>query len=286
MNMAGDYSKELESALRYAREAGRLILSYANSGLKVSKKTDNDITSEADSISNDRLVKLISSEFPSDAILSEDKKDDKTRLSKDRLWIIDPLDGTKNFIDYARTKTPRYFGVHIGLVVGGTPVLGVVYFPKTEEIFYAEKGQGAFVKRGSDEKRLHVRTNLPGKKNFYLAPSVHENKALKVFVKKVEKLSSDADFVFGYPVVQVAEGNYGVYVAFPENPRKIGEWDVCAPGLILEEAGGKITDLQGKSIKFNQSSPYISTGICASNNSKHEKLIQMIIKEKDKKLNP
>lgn len=271
-------SNELLFAIEAAKRAGSVLLRCASPDLEVFEKEETDVSSTADSESNDVLTKLISIEFPKDALLSEDRIDDKTRLGNRRVWIVDPLDGTKNFIEYARTGKDqfKYFGVHIGLVVDGNPVLGVVYCPTTNELFFAERGHGAFIKNDVQEKRLHVVNRQIEEMSFSLAPSVYKNKRLVNFVKRVKGSSSNAGYVFGYPVVGIAKGDYGAYIASPADPKKIGEWDICAPSLILEEAGGRITDLQGKPFKFNQDTPYVSTGVCASNNVAHDQLIQMM----------
>lgn len=278
INTKADYLEELQFAIESSKKAGIVIMGYASKKLVVTKKGKEDVSSAADFASNAKLTELISTKFPEDAILSEDRIDDKTRLRNSRVWIIDPLDGTKNFIEYAGTYKDqfKYFGVHIGFVVDGNPILGVVYCPTTNELFFAERGHGAFLKNNTQENRLCVRDKQLGEMRFSLAPSVYRNKGLVDFVRGVEGSSSNAGYVFGYPVVGIAKGNHDAYIAFPTDSRKIGEWDVCAPGLILEEAGGKITDLQGNPFKFNQDVPYISTGVCASNNMAHDQLIEKI----------
>ena len=143
--------KELEVARRLAREAGSILMGFYKGDAQVEWKGHDDPVTIADHAANEMLVRELAKAFPNDAILSEEAEDDKTRLTSDRVWMVDPMDGTKQFIE----KLDE-FAVMIGLAVAGEPKVGVVYNPATDRMFYAAPGIGAFVEEALTTKRLRV----------------------------------------------------------------------------------------------------------------------------------
>src|SRR3982751_73323 len=140
------YKHELQAALRLAREAGALILSYYDSPLQIERKVDaeeyTEPVTQADKAANELIVNGLGREFPDDGILAEESIDTERRLTKRRVWMVDPLDGTNGFI--ARDGD---FAVQIGLAVEGRVVLGVVFQPLPDLLYRAAEGQGAWVER-------------------------------------------------------------------------------------------------------------------------------------------
>src|SRR5256885_6846016 len=140
------YRHELQVALRLAREAGAAILGYYDSPLQIERKIDaeeyTEPVTQADKAANELIVSGLGREFPNDGILAEESVDTERRLSKRRVWMIDPLDGTNGFI--ARDGD---FAVQIGLAIDGVSVLGVVYQPLTDVLYRATRGRGAWVER-------------------------------------------------------------------------------------------------------------------------------------------
>src|SRR5436309_15594856 len=153
------YRHELQVALRLAREAGAAILEYYDKPLRVERKIDADEHTEpvtqADRTANELIVSALRREFPDDGILAEESIDTERRLSKRRVWMIDPLDGTNGFI--ARDGD---FAVQIGLAVEGRSVLGVVYQPLPDVLYRTVEGGGAWVE-GEGSERL--RAPAPGR---------------------------------------------------------------------------------------------------------------------------
>src|SRR5262249_11888928 len=143
--------KELEVARELARDAGRILLEFYASGAKVQWKGHDDPVTAADHAANEMLVRELSRQFPNDAVLSEEFPDDLSRLHKDRVWMVDPMDGTKQFIERIGE-----FAVMIGLAVEGEARLGVVYHPSLDRLYYAAPGAGAFVEEKWSTKRLRV----------------------------------------------------------------------------------------------------------------------------------
>ena len=144
-NAKTDYDRELQLAVRLAREAGAAVLEYYDQPLLVEQKEDaNDFepVTQADRTANELIVSAIGKEFPDDGILAEESVDTDHRLEKSRVWVIDPLDGTSGFI-----KRDGDFAVQIGLAIDGEAVLGVVYQPLPGVLYRAVKGSGSWIER-------------------------------------------------------------------------------------------------------------------------------------------
>src|SRR5262250_2804378 len=139
------YAHELRIAVDLARAAGEMILNYYEGPLYIEQKQALQAlepVTQADRAANDLIVRAIAQEFPDDGILAEESIDTDRRLTKQRVWMIDPLDGTNGFIDGNGD-----FAVQIGLAQDGTAVLGVVYQPLSELFFRAVNGGGTWIER-------------------------------------------------------------------------------------------------------------------------------------------
>ena len=150
------WKEELETAQYAAVEAGKAIMEfYKNVDVSVEYKDDHSPLTAADKAANQRIVKILKNRFPSYAILSEEEKDDKSRLDKECCFIVDQLDGTKEFL-----KRNGQFTVNIALAYRQESVMGVIYVPVAETLYYAVKGFGSFVKsREGVTKRLSTSRN-------------------------------------------------------------------------------------------------------------------------------
>lgn len=231
----------IDAVLRAARRAGRAIEEVQRSGFYVESKGDAGPVTEADrradAILRHELLGLESAGW-----LSEETVDDATRLGRDALWVVDPLDGTKEFVD----GIPQYC-VAIGLVRAGEPVLGVVHNPATDDTFWAERGRGAW-RNGT-------------------AIQVAEGRCLLASRSELKRGEFDP-FHAGWelsPVgsiqlklALVAAGDAAVTLS--RGPKH--EWDVCAGALLVAEAGGRVTDLLGGPLRYNQPFPKVK-GILA-----------------------
>src|SRR2546427_376877 len=123
---------ELDVAKKLAVEAGGILLTYYKQGISIDWKAPNDPVTVADREASDLIVGNLKRAFPEHAVLCEEEPDDLVRLKRSHVWMIDPMDGTREFIAHRDE-----FAVQIGLVVKGTPVLGVVYQPVTRKFYYA-----------------------------------------------------------------------------------------------------------------------------------------------------
>ncbi len=228
-----------------SQEAGSKILSvYESDQFEIELKSDQSPITRADRLSNDLIVKGLKESFPKIPLLSEESAmiAYSERSKWDEYWLIDPLDGTKEFINRSGD-----FTVNIALVRGGCPVLGIVYVPLTGEIFYGAKRQGAFtVKKGGKAEPISVRSanekNLvafvsrthPGKETQSLkevCPSIH-----------VQPMGSSLKFC------KVAEGLGDIYLRL----KPTMEWDSAAAQAVVEAAGGKVLQLNSRPLEYNK----------------------------------
>ena len=268
-----DYERELQLALSLAREAGATILGYYRSPLRVERKVDvDDYTepvTEADRAANELIVQGIGREFPEDGLLAEESVDTKRRLGKRRVWMIDPLDGTNGFI--ARDGD---FAVQIGLAVEGKSVLGVVYQPLPDVLYWAVQGAGTWIERaGLQPERAGV-SNASEVTQMRLAASRSHrsprmDRVLRAFGIKEEVQRGSVGVKVGLIVEQLCD----LYVHLSPRTK---QWDTCAPEIILHEAGGQLTDLFGKPLRYNHPDVQNRNGVVATNGAAHERIIELL----------
>jgi 3'(2'), 5'-bisphosphate nucleotidase len=264
-----DYTRELATAAAAAREAGRVILRhYRQGGVAVETKADHSPVTIADRDANATILARLAAAYPDDAILSEEAPDDRARLAKARVWIVDPLDGTRDFV--ARTGE---FCVHVGLAVDGIATVGVVHHPVSDATFLAVRGAGAFVEVDGARTRLEVsgvsapaavrlgvsRLNISGHLLHALAAAGLDKQAVAMGAS--------------VKLMAVARGTLDAVVSFSAAEM---EWDACAPEVIVREAGGSFTDLDGRPFAYNQVDLAHRRGSVASNGACHAALLALL----------
>jgi len=228
---------------------------------RVEEKGKGNPVTTADLEANRKIREVLMDHYPDDGWLSEEDKDNLGRLKLPRVWVVDPMDGTKEFI-----KGVPQFAVSIGLVVDGEPVLGVVYNPAEEKLFRALKGEGATL--DGEPIRVSGRADLAGA--LLLVSRSEPRGKFEVFrhLCRIEPVGSIA-----YRLGRVAAGEGDATLTF----RSLKEWDVCAGALIVEEAGGVVLGGDGKRLVFNQQeSSY--RGLVASNEALSRPLQEMVAK--------
>ena len=148
-----EQKKVLEVLKKLAMDAGRIIMEVYKTDFEVDYKEDESPLTMADRRANDCIVKGLAEHFPECAVLSEEMKDDKARMQQEYCFIVDPLDGTKEFV-----KRNGQFTVNIALVYQQRPVVGVVYVPVTKDLYFASAGQGSFKQEGvsGEVRKLQV----------------------------------------------------------------------------------------------------------------------------------
>jgi 3'(2'), 5'-bisphosphate nucleotidase len=260
--------RELEVAKNIAREAGRVLLEIYGSDHTVEWKGHDDPVTIADKAANELIVAELRRQFPADGILSEEATDDAIRLSKSRVWFVDPMDGTKQFIEKIGE-----FSVMIGLAIDGKPVLGVVFQPTNNKMYYAAKGMGAYLEEPLTTKRLHVSSQTDfSQMSAAMSRSHHSPQIDRVNAKLgiIQKIQSGS---VGLKVGILAEARAHLYLHLGS---KTNQWDTCAPQAILEAAGGVMTDRNGNDLLYNTKEVRNLTGIVGSNGVIHEQVIEEI----------
>lgn len=257
--------KELDVAVALAKEAGRAILEIYEEGFEVERKTIQGSFSEpvtkADKESSRIIVEGLSLEFPADAFLSEEEPDDtERRLGSRRVWIIDPLDGTQGF-----TEKMGDFAVQIGLVEDGKPVLGIVYQPIGSRMFHAVKDLGAYVsEEESEPERMTVSdTEDFSEMTIAVSRSHRSPKMNRVF----EHFGFESEFrhgSVGLKVGFVACRSADIYIHLSPHTKF---WDTAAPQIILEESGGRFSDIFGGRIDYTLADVQNHNGILCSNSA-------------------
>ena len=243
--------KELEVAIQAAKKAGKIVTGYYRSSYDIREKSPNNPVTTADLMANHQIREIICHAFPDDGWLSEETEDSPDRLAKSRVWVIDPIDGTEEFI----AGIPE-FAISIALVVEGTPAIGVLHNPATAELFYAETGGGAFC----NGTPIHCSPCRPLKQASMLVSQTEHRKGLLAglipLVAEIQYIGSVT-----YKLARLAAGTGDLYVTVrPKN-----EWDFCAGDLILREAGGVLWDQAGQTIRYNKKSVRQPTGLFAGN---------------------
>jgi 3'(2'), 5'-bisphosphate nucleotidase len=265
--------KELEIAVNLAKTAGAEILEFYESGFIAEEKigVDNFIepVTIADKTASRIIVEGLHEAFPNDGILSEEEPDTARRLTKQRVWMIDPLDGTAGFI-----KRDGDFAVQIGLTEKGAAILGVVFLPNENILYFASKSNGAFVvENESSPKRLEVsdktdfaKMNLAVSRNHRSSKMSH---IFEYFRLKNEVRRGSVGLKIGLISRQICD----LYIHLSPRTK---HWDTCAPEIILREAGGKLTDLFGEKIIYNTRDVQNHNGILASNGASHDLSVEKL----------
>jgi 3'(2'), 5'-bisphosphate nucleotidase len=277
------YEKEMEAAIAAAFRAGKKILEvYGTEDFQVEFKSDDQPVSLADKLSNIELCSLLHTTFPTYGILTEEgvestanqkledslQKSYQTWKTCEFVWVIDPLDGTKDFI-----KRTGEFGVHIGLIKNGQPILGVNYYPATNVMYQAIKDEGAYKCFGNKSQRIFIRDVQNLKEMVIVASASSPDPKLQEFTREQQWNEPLKIGSLGLKLCLIAEGSADLYVLL-NNKAKF--WDVCSPQVILEEAGGRITDLNCKPLNYSSGKINFETGIIATNGKIHEPVVRLL----------
>jgi len=246
------FNEELIAGKVAARNAGKILMKhFSASDKKVEYKSLNNPVTIADHEADQYLSEFIGGEFPDDGWLSEETVDTRERLEKSRVWIVDPLDGTKEFIEGI-----PHFSISIALVEDGYPVIGIVYNPCTEEMFYAEKEKGSYL-NGSNVK-ISIKEKLIDS-SIVVSRSEYRKKlwhAYKENFSDIKPIGSVA-----YKLGLVGANQYDIFsTVAPKN-----EWDICAGDCIIKEAGGVFKTINDKNIIYNQKKTLVTDPIIATN---------------------
>lgn len=266
--MTNMYEQELTVARELAREAGSVALRYRGGDIEVELKAGDEPVTVADRKSSEIIVRGLSRAFPNDVVISEENADDLGRLEAERVWYIDPIDGTKDFI-----RGLEGFSVMIGLTVNHRPRVGVVYQPVNDRMFWSDGEAAYFQAPGQEPRRLAVSAVRDPADIRLVASKSHRS-------KKIDQVKSalgiDNEFNIGSVGLKlciIALGERDLYV----NPAPYCKsWDTCAPEAILHAAGGLMTDLHGDALRYDQKDTRRRSGMVASNRLIHDAVIERL----------
>lgn len=267
----GAYLAEIDAAIELAISAGRVVLEKRGKAA-VKTKAGGEPVTEADLAANHLIVEGLKARFPDDAILSEETVSDDSRLKASRVWIIDPIDGTREYIEGTDD-----FAVQIGLCVDGEPVAGVVNQAAAHRLYWAVAGEGAWLddpRNGARKtRRLAVSTVGDPTRMKLTISRWHRSKkhaAIHEIVKPAELIPAGS---IGVKMGLVSQGLADLYL---HPSTRCAEWDTCGPDIVLRESGGAVTDFFGAPLRYNQPDPHHPIGVAASNAVSHASILKSL----------
>lgn len=265
--VSNDWEADLELALAAARAAAQGIMRSFRTEQAVDYKTPTQPVTEADRAADRLLAEVLLRERPSYGWLSEETADNPRRLDCEHVWIVDPIDGTRSYI----AGRPE-FAISIALAHKGSVVLGVIANPATDEYFYAVTKEGAYAQapqHGNAPARIHV-SSLSTLDDARLAASRSEIKAgeFEAFAGELRVVPTGST---AYKMARVAAGEADIFLS--RGPKS--EWDIAAGDLIVREAGGSTTDLDGARLTYNRPDPRVN-GIVSTNAVLHGYALSMV----------
>ena len=228
-----------DTTIKIAKEAGKIILKESKN-IQFESKNDFDVLAKADLLSEKYILGEINKNFPNTAILSEEAGENE--VDSRYKWIVDPLDGTINF-----TQGLDDFCISIALAKDEEVILGVIYEPKRDNLYYAEKGNGAYL----NDKKIKVKNDVRIKDMVGVTESVAHIKFRKENLNMLLKIANKVKSIrisgcAALNLARLAAGKLDFY--FNAN---LNLWDIAAGILLIQEAGGKYTDLRGDKISLN-----------------------------------
>ena len=250
------WNKEIKAAIEAGLKAKEKIMEIYNTSFDVEIKDDNSPVTLADKTADKMIREHLSKLFPSYDFLTEESEDDLKRRENDYVWIVDPVDGTKDFV--ARDNE---FTTNIALAYKHEIVVGVVIIPASDEYYYAIKGEGAFKVKGNITTKIHVNDKITDL--TVLSSRFHSNKnELEVIEKHKDKIKNVNRFGSSMKACKIASGEAEISYRLSDGTK---EWDTAAIQIIVEEAGGVFVKPNGERMKYNREDVYNREGYIITN---------------------
>jgi 3'(2'), 5'-bisphosphate nucleotidase len=262
--MGARHVVDIARALDLARVAGAEVVRLRRGELDVEMKAGNEPVTVADRRASDIIVEGLAKSFPNDAIVTEERPSPPGAFSGKRLWLVDPIDGTKDYI-----RGGDGFSVMIGLLVDGRPAVGVVHQPTLDRTYFATPDGGAHVLHAGTTTPLAISDVGSAGEARLVASASHRTADID---RVKEQLGIDDEQNIGSVGVKlclIAQGARDLYV----NPSaKTKAWDTAAPEAILARAGGRLTDLFGTPIGYEGDMQH-KRGLVGSNGRIHDEVV-------------
>jgi len=262
------YAQELSAASRLAREAGAILMKIYATDFAVSYKGHDDPVTDADKRANEFIVAGLRTAFPEDGVVAEESADNSDALKKGRVWYVDPLDGTHEFV----AKNGE-FAVMIGLAVDGRARVGAVYRPAGDVLFAGLADQEAWVEEQGARRPLRVSAKAELSSARLVMSRSHRHPLTDAIR---ERLGTDKELVLGsvgLKVGAIALQQADLYLDLSGFTKA---WDSCGPEAILRGAGGRLTDLAGIALQYGGTELRNRRGLVASNGACHDGVIAAI----------
>lgn len=268
------WAKEMSVCLAAIRAAGKEVLTRYQSFERIAN-APGDISTDADRASQEIILRRLHDTFPSDRLCGEEstatlQQAQERSTQGERLWIVDPIDGTRGF-----ARKNDEFSIMIGFVVAGEVILGAVLEPAIDRLTYAVRGEGCFVVVGEGQPQRCRATATPTLAQAVLSISRSQKaegreRLLTAFGARdaVETYSA------GIKLAQVARGETDIYLG---DYLTLKDWDVCAGHILVEEAGGRISSVDGREIRYAGTGKSLGgRGILATNGRLHDDCLSVL----------
>ena len=259
--------KELEMARKLAVGAGAILMEYYRRAIQVDWKAPGDPVTGADREAGEFIISNLRREFPEHAILCEEECDDFVRLERSHVWMVDPMDGTREFIAHRGE-----FAVMIGLAINGVSVVGAVYQPTTNKLYSAAPGIGAYLELDGSRVPMRVSPEAVASRITIAESRSHRSSRVDAIRDRLQVKKSIRSGSVGLKIGLICEGLAHLYV---HAGNKTYWWDTCAPDAILREAGGRMTDVSNNPLRYTDREVRNLNGIVASNGVIHDRAVRV-----------
>lgn len=264
------YPSELQIAINAVIESGKEVMRIYETNFISKLKTDDSLVTQADISSNKIIKKIISKS--NYVILSEEAKDNKSRLKEKTIWVIDPLDGTTDFVN--RTGE---FTIMIALVENNKPKLGIINCPSKDILYIAQSDRGSYRFSNNVWEKITVSRISNLEECRAILSRHHISNRERDFLKKL-KIGGFTSIGSSLKVSKISSGEAEIYFTMTD---RMKEWDTCASYCIINEAGGKMTDMLGDDLTYNKEQLNHQNGILVTNGLVHEKIVKKYLESRE-----
>lgn len=258
------FDRELAAALDAAARAARVILEHYRERSAIADAPAS-ITTATDRASQETILEALAQQFPNDGFRAEEATPTLQRLASTgrRMWIIDPIDGTRGF-----ARKNDEFSVMIALVEEGAVLVGIVSEPAKERVTYAARGCGCWrCDGGAEAKQMHVSANADPNRLTLTQSHTKPDRGPTAAVRKLNPQSVVETYSAGIKLAQVARGEADVYACEYD---AMNDWDIAAGEILVTEAGGRVTTNDGRPLYFGRPDPLQTGGLLATNGIVHD----------------